>query len=251
MNVIHAIEAKSISVRYSQTRVLDEVSFSIEAGTLTAIVGPNGAGKTTLIKAILGLIPSTGSVSFFDEYQLSSSKRLHRIAYVPQRADIDWDFPLRVRDVVQQGRYRHLGLFKRFSKHDKELVDSALQAVDMVAYSERQIGELSGGQQQRVFLARALAQDADLLIMDEPFQGVDAATEEAIVKILHELRERGKTVIAVHHDLSTVKRYFDHVLLLNCLLISVGKVEETFTHENLRKTYGGRLVTVGDGGVII
>ena len=239
-----ALDVKNISMAYDQNLVVENVSFQIHKGSITAIVGPNGAGKTTLLKAMLGLLPSMGTCEFLGVKNPTSRNLLKNVAYVPQRADIDWDFPLRVQDVVKQGRYRSLGLFKRATKHDNDLIKNALLAVAMEDFSNRQIGELSGGQQQRVFLARALAQNADLLFMDEPFQGVDAATEDAIVNVLFKLREEGKTVVAVHHDLSTLTKYFDGLVLLNRELIAAGEMEKAFNRENLQRAYEGRLTTI-------
>lgn len=243
-----ALRTLGLTVAYDTNVVVDDVTFDIEHGGLIAIVGPNGAGKTTMLKAILGLIPSVaGNVEILGE---TGKKALKNATYVPQRATVDWDFPLTVRDVVMQGRYQHLGLLKRPSDADQKIVDDALDAVSMNDYANRQIGELSGGQQQRVFLARALAQQGDVYFMDEPFQGVDAATESAIVDVLRTLRNEGKTVLVVHHDLSTVRAYFDRVLLLNKTLIAYGPVDEMFTPDLLQQTYGGRLTFFGDSAVL-
>ncbi len=204
-----------------------------------AIVGPNGAGKTTLIKAILGLLKTAaGQVLVYGE---PYAKQQHRVGYEPQRGSVDWDFPSSVLDVVQMGLYGKLGWFKRPGKKEKAIARDALVNVGMEAFESRQISQLSGGQQQRVFLARALVQDADLYFMDEPFQGVDAITERAIIQILRTLRAQGKTVMVVHHDLQTVTEYFDHVMLLNVRSIASGPVDDVFTEDNLRKTYGGRV----------
>jgi manganese/zinc/iron transport system ATP- binding protein len=210
-----------------------------------AIVGPNGAGKTTLIKSILGLIrPVAGHVQVLGgPYR----QRRESVAYVPQRGSVDWDFPTNVLDVVEMGRYGALGWIRRPGKPERERALDALRKVGMEAFAGRQISQLSGGQQQRVFLARALAQDADIYLMDEPFQGVDATTERAIVDILRELRATGKTVIAVHHDLQTVSEYFDWVTLLNVRLIASGPVIDVFTEENLRLTYGGMAAILREG----
>jgi manganese/zinc/iron transport system ATP- binding protein len=206
---------------------------------MSAIVGPNGAGKSTLLKASLGLIPKvSGQVTVFGQ-PLEAAR--DRIAYVPQRASVDWDFPTTVIDVVLMGRYRKLGLFGRVSRAERALATQALARVGMEGFASRQIGQLSGGQQQRVFLARALAQEADLYLLDEPFAGVDAATERAIIDLLKELKDQGKSVIAVHHDLSTVAEYFDHVFLVNVRAMAEGPVATTFTPAALAETYGGRL----------
>jgi manganese/zinc/iron transport system ATP- binding protein len=208
------------------------------------IVGPNGAGKSTLIKAAMGMLPlSSGWVKVFGE---PVKKNLTRIGYVPQRESVDWDFPVSVKDVVLMGRYGHLGLFKRPTKRDRDIAHECLDKVKMLPYANRQISNLSGGQQQRVFLARALAQESDLYFMDEPFAGVDAATESAIVTLLHELRNKGKTLLVVHHDLPTARDYFDTLLLLNMRVVAFGRTEEVFTHELLQKTYGGRLTILSE-----
>lgn len=234
-----ALEVHDLTVSYHAKPVLWNVDFELPEGHLMAIVGPNGAGKTTLLKAMLGLLPlSSGWVKMYerpyDEVRL-------RVGYVPQRGSVDWDFPTTVLDVVVMGRYGRLGWFRRPRRKDWDIARRSLEKVGMEAFSSRQISQLSGGQQQRVFLARALAQEADLYLMDEPFVGVDAVTEKAIVELLQELREQGKTVVVVHHDLQTVPEYFDWVLLLNMRLVSIGAVSDVFTEENLRKTYGGQL----------
>jgi manganese/zinc/iron transport system ATP- binding protein len=209
---------------------------------LLSIVGPNGAGKTTLIKAILGLVrPAAGNVLIYDK-PYEAQRRI--VGYVPQRGTVDWDFPTNVLDVVMMGRYGALGWIRRPRKQERELAMNALEKVGMEGYATRQISQLSGGQQQRVFLARALVQDSTVYLMDEPFQGVDATTERAIVDLLQELRANGKTVVVVHHDLQTVTDYFDWVMLLNIRRIASGPVEETFTPENLRQTYGGRIAFI-------
>jgi manganese/zinc/iron transport system ATP- binding protein len=212
---------------------------SVPGGTLMAIVGPNGAGKTTLIKAILGLVkPAAGQVLIYGKPYLQQ-RRL--VGYVPQRGSVDWDFPTSVLDVVMMGRYGTLGWVRRPGPRERTLAREALDKVGMGDYADRQISQLSGGQQQRVFLARALAQDAQIYFMDEPFQGVDATTERAIVSLLQALRASGKTVIVVHHDLQTVPEYFDWVTMLNVRRIASGPVAEAFTEANLRLAYGGRI----------
>jgi manganese/zinc/iron transport system ATP- binding protein len=207
-----------------------------------AIVGPNGAGKSTLIKALLGIIPlSTGIIRIFNKPYKSVRKR---VGYVPQRNSVDWDFPTTVSDVVMMGRYGHLGWIRRPGKKDKSIVLEAIEKVGMGEYINRQISELSGGQQQRVFLARALVQDADLYLMDEPYQGVDATTEKAISNILKEFRNQGKTIIVVHHDLETVNDYFDWITILNVKLIASGPMEKEFNVDNLKEAYGGSISTL-------
>ena len=234
-----AIEVTDLTVAYQDQPVLWDVDLDVPPSVLLAIVGPNGAGKTTLIKAILGLVrPAAGNVLIYGK-PYEAQRRI--VGYVPQRGSVDWDFPTNVLDVVMMGRYGALGWVRRPGKQERELAMHALEKVGMEAYTNRQISQLSGGQQQRVFLARALVQDATIYLMDEPFQGVDATTERAIVTLLQEFREKGKTVVVVHHDLQTVTDYFDWVMLLNVRRIASGPVGETFTPENLRTTYGGRV----------
>jgi manganese/zinc/iron transport system ATP- binding protein len=234
-----AIEVTDLTVAYGEKPVLWDVDLRAPEGTLMAIVGPNGAGKTTLIKAILDLIPvAAGQVSI---YGRPYKEQRQLVGYVPQRGSVDWDFPTSVLDVVMMGRYGTLGWFRRPGRREKQLALDALEKVGMSDYANRQISQLSGGQQQRTFLARALVQDAQVYLMDEPFQGVDATTERAIVNLLKELRAAGKTVVVVHHDLQTVPEYFDWVTLLNVRRIASGPVNEVFTEENLRVTYGGRV----------
>jgi manganese/zinc/iron transport system ATP- binding protein len=234
-----ALEVTDLTVAYHEKPVLWDVDLDVPSGILLAIVGPNGAGKTTLIKTILDLLqPAAGQVLIYGK-PYGEQRRL--VGYVPQRGSVDWDFPTDVLDVVMMGRYGALGWFKRPSAHEQALAQEALDKVGMSAFADRQISQLSGGQQQRVFLARALVQDAQIYFMDEPFQGVDATTERAIVTLLQDLRAAGKTVIAVHHDLQTVPEYFDWVTLLNVRRIASGPVGQVFTEENLRLTYGGRV----------
>lgn len=234
-----AIEVNDLTVAYREKPVLWDVDLTVPAGVLMAIVGPNGAGKTTLIKAMLGLLkPAAGQILIHGR-PYAEQRRL--VAYVPQRGSVDWDFPTSVLDVVQMGRYGALGWLRRVGRRERELALEALDKVGMVDLADRQISQLSGGQQQRVFLARALVQDARVYLMDEPFQGVDAKTERAIVTVLQTLREAGDTVLVVHHALQTVTEYFDWVTLLNVRKIAAGPVSEVFTDENLRVTYGGRV----------
>ncbi len=238
-HLIPALAVRDLTVAYRDKPVLWDIDLTVPAGVLVAIVGPNGAGKTTLIKAVLGLLPiAAGQVLVFDK---PYARQRDRVAYVPQRGSVDWDFPASVLDVVLMGLYGKIGWIRRPGRADRQKAMTALEQVGMDAFASRQISQLSGGQQQRVFLARALVQDADLYLMDEPFQGVDATTERAIVSLMHGLRERGKTVLVVHHDLQTVSDYFDHVMLLNIRCIASGPVESVFTEENLRLTYGGRV----------
>jgi len=242
-----AIEVTDLTVAYGEKPVLWDVDLEVPQGVLMAIVGPNGAGKTTLIRAVLGMLkPAAGRALVFGK-PYEEQRKL--VAYVPQRGSVDWDFPTSVLDVVLMGRYGHLGWVRRPGQADKAAAREALEHVGMAELQGRQISQLSGGQQQRVFLARALVQHADLYFMDEPFQGVDATTELAIVELLQELRSRGKTVVAVHHDLQTVPEYFDQVTLLNVRRIASGPVDDVFTEENLRLTYGGRAAFFGRNGV--
>lgn len=228
-----------LTVAYHRKPVLWDIDLDIPEGKLVGIVGPNGAGKSTLIKACLELIPKTsGAVGIYGK---PYSEQRHLVGYVPQRESVDWDFPVSALDVVVMGTYRQLGWFRRVGKKQKDLAMKALEDVGISHLAHRQISHLSGGQQQRVFLARALAQDAKVYLMDEPFAAVDAATEEAIVKLLRSLNERGKTCLVVHHDLATVSRYFDWLILLNMRVVAAGPTEEVFTAENLQKTYGGQL----------
>lgn len=231
-----AVQVDDLTVAYNYKPVLWDVDFSVPEGVLMAIVGPNGAGKSTLIKAILGIIkPLAGSVSIFGK---PYEKQRKLVAYVPQKGSVDWDFPTTAFDVVQMGTYGSLGWIKRPGEKEKKIALEAMEKVGMLSFRNRQISQLSGGQQQRVFLARALAQDASIYFMDEPFQGVDATTEIAIINILKELRKAGKTVVVVHHDLQTVPEYFDWVTFLNVKKIATGPVKDIFNDDNLTKTYG-------------
>lgn len=238
-NLEPALVIDDLTVAYNSKPAIWDIDLRVPPGVLMAIVGPNGAGKSTLIKAALKLIPrSAGTVRFYGRpYEQARSL----VGYVPQRGSVDWDFPTSVIDVVTMGLYGKLGWFRRPGRHERTLAMHALEQVGMQEFAERQISQLSGGQQQRTFLARALVQDARIYFMDEPFAAVDAVTERAIVAILRELRARGKTVIVVHHDLQTVPDYFDWVTLLNVEVIASGPTAATFTPENLRQTYGGRV----------
>ena len=239
----YALEVTDLTVAYDNKPALWDIDLNVPKGVLMAIVGPNGAGKTTLIKAIQGLVSiAAGRVLVFGK-QYSENRKL--VAYVPQRGSVDWDFPTSVVDVVKMGTYGSLGWFKRPGKKEHLLALEALDKVGMLEFHNRQISKLSGGQQQRVFLARALVQDAEIYLMDEPFQGVDATTEKAIVAILKELRSKGKTIVVVHHDLQTVREYFDSIALLNVRLIESGYVKTVFNYENLASTYGGNVKSFG------
>lgn len=238
--MIHpAIETHDLAVSYRGNPVLRGVDIQIPSGSLTGIMGPNGAGKSTLLKAIMGMLtPDAGWVKLLGQ---PLSQVLGRVGYVPQRETVDWDFPVTVMDVALMGTCAGLGWFKRPGKRHRARALAALRDTGMEDLAHRQIGELSGGQQQRTFLARALAQDADVYLMDEPFAGVDAASERAIVSLLEKMRDAGKTVVVVHHDLQTAERYFDRLLLLNLRVIAHGPVEEVFRHDVLELTYGGKL----------
>ncbi|MDR2650683.1 MAG: metal ABC transporter ATP-binding protein [Clostridiales bacterium] len=235
----YAVEVEDLTVAYDAKPVIWDIDLKIPKGQLMAVVGPNGAGKTTLIKAMLGLLkPVAGTVRFLDgSGDIRALK--NRIGYVPQSGSVDWDFPATVQDVALMGRYGKLGWIRRPRESDIELTNQALQKVGMREYASRQISRLSGGQQQRVFLARALTQEAEVYFMDEPFKGVDAQTERAIIALLKELKEQGKTVVVVHHDLQTVPDYFDWVTLINLRVIASGPVKDVFHEENLKKTYCG------------
>lgn len=235
-NSQYALQAHQLSVNYDKTPVLWDISLKIPSGEIVGIIGPNGAGKSTFIKTALGLLqPISGKIEFFGQ-PLSACRR--RIAYVPQRESVDWDFPILVRDLVLMGRYGSLGLFRWPRQADQAAVDHCLELVGMSAYANRQISQLSGGQQQRAFIARALVQEADVYFMDEPFAGVDMATETAIMNILRQLKAKGKTVFVVHHDLNTVESYFDWLIMLNMRLIACGNVLEVYNADTLNMTYG-------------
>lgn len=243
-NQVPALEVHDLTVAFDRKPVLWNIDLTIPQGKIVGIVGPNGAGKSTLIKAIMGLLPlSSGYTRLFDQ---PLSEVRSRISYVPQRESVDWDFPASVMDVVLMGRYAKMGLFKRPRKADRDAALDCLKKVGMEAFANRQISQLSGGQQQRTFLARALAQQADIYFMDEPFAGVDAATEKTIINLLRGMTAAGKTVIVVHHDLQSVANYFDWVIMLNTRLIASGPTAETFTQEHLHETYGGKLTLLAD-----
>lgn len=234
--LIPALQAHQLTVNYDKTPVLWDISLEIPQGLLVGIVGPNGAGKSTLIKAALDLVqPLSGKVEFFGQ-PLKTVRQ--RVGYVPQRETVDWDFPIKVRDLVLMGRYGRLGMLKWPRAADWAAADHYLNIVGLAAYADRQISQLSGGQQQRVFIARALLQEADLYFMDEPFAGVDLATEKVIIQLLHQLKAKNKTVFVVHHDLNTVDHYFDWVIMLNMRLVACGPVSEVFNSDTLNSTYG-------------
>ena len=234
-----SIETHNLTVSYNRRPVLWNIDFELPTGSIVGIIGPNGSGKTTLLKAIMGLVPtSSGYVKIFGK-DLADVRQ--QISYVPQRESVDWDFPASVMDIVLMGRYKKSNLMRRISKEDREIAVEALEKVNMLEFSNRQISQLSGGQQQRVFIARSLAQGGDLYIMDEPFVGVDAATEEAILSLLADMKKEGKTVVVVHHDLQTAKDYFDWIVLLNTRMVAVGPKDEIFKEELLQEAYGGKL----------
>ncbi|MHB0777043.1 metal ABC transporter ATP-binding protein [Halomonas sp. WWR20] len=234
-----ALHVEDLTVSYHSKPVLWDIDFDVPPGVMAAIVGPNGAGKSTLIKSILGLVPSVaGHVTLFGR---PYRRQRRRVGYVPQRSSVDWDFPTTALDVVTMGLYGHLGWLRRPGRRERHAALQALEMMGMQDFAQRQISQLSGGQQQRVFLARALVQQAEVYFLDEPMAGVDATTERAIVDILRSLRDAGKTVIVVHHDLQTVRSYFDWLLILNVRVIAQGTVRDVYTAANLRKAYGGQI----------
>ena len=238
------LSVSDLTVAYHRKPVVWDIGFDIPQGSLVGIVGPNGAGKSTLLKAVMDLIPrASGRIEVFGKPWKQSR---HRVGYVPQRESVDWDFPVDALDVVTMGLYRELGWFRPVRQKHRDRAMEALDRVGIADLARRQISQLSGGQQQRTFLARALVQDADLYLMDEPFAAVDAATERAIVYILKELQNAGRTAVVIHHDLQTVPEYFDYVVLLNMRIVAHGPVAEAFTTENLQKTYGGRLTLLDE-----
>ncbi|HEX4131497.1 MAG TPA: metal ABC transporter ATP-binding protein [Pirellulales bacterium] len=240
------LDVHDVTVAYHRKPVLWDIDLTLAEPTLAGIVGPNGAGKSTFIKAVLGLVPlASGQVRVFGQ-ELAAVRK--RIGYVPQRESVDWDFPVTVLDVVLMGTYGKLGWFRRPGSAERRWAHECLDRVGLADLAARQIGQLSGGQQQRTFLARALAQEAELYLMDEPMAGVDAATEQVVFGLLEELRQAGKTVLVVHHDLRTVVKYYETVIMLNMRLVATGPTDEVFTHENLRKTYGGRLAILDAAG---
>ena len=243
------LEIHDLTVSYDRRPVLWGVDLTLPKGALVGIIGPNGAGKSTLLKTAMGLIPaSSGYVKVLGE---PLDKVRTQISYVPQRESVDWDFPASALDVVLMGRYGKVGLFRKLRQSDKAVAMECLRKVNLEGFAHRQISQLSGGQQQRVFIARALAQDAQLYCMDEPFAGVDMATEVAIVEILRELTRKGKTVVVVHHDLQSVPKYFDWTILLNVRLIASGPTPQVFTNELLQETYGSKLTVLSSVSELI
>ena len=242
-----ALEVRRMTVSYGSRPVLWDVDATFPPGALSAIVGPNGAGKSTLLRASLGLLPMDAGQVYIEGRPARSA--LDRVAYVPQRDSVDWDFPITVREVVEMGRYPATGWIRRVPRADRVIVDECLERVGMAPYARRQIGQLSGGQRQRVFIARALAQEAPVLLMDEPFAGVDARTEAALLDLLRELRDAGSSVVVVHHDLGTVRGAFDWALVLNVRSVAAGPVSEVIVPEVLRRAYGAASVDVGEESV--
>ncbi len=243
------LEAHNLTVSYNGNPVLWNIDFTLPSGQLCGIIGPNGSGKTTLLKAIMGLIPP--SAGFIKIYDQALENVRQRISYVPQRETVDWDFPASVYDVVLMGRYSTKKILKRLKPLDHKIALESLELVGLSAYKNRQIAQLSGGQQQRVFLARALAQQADLYLLDEPFTGVDAASEEAILGVLTSLRDQGKSIVVVHHDLQTAKNYFDWIVLLNTRLVASGPKDQIFKDQLLQEAYGGKLTLLSKVGELL
>ena len=241
-----SLEVRRLTSSYSSRPALWDVDATFPHATLAAIVGPNGAGKSTLLKAVVGLQPVDAGHVLIDGQPAVES--LDRVAYVPQRDAVDWDFPITVREVVEMGRYRRAGWVRRLRATDRDVVDQAIDRVGMTPFARRQIGELSGGQRQRVFIARALAQQAPLMLLDEPFAGVDARTESALLDLLREFRSEGRTVIVVHHDIATVRARFDWALLLNVRTVACGPVSESLDAESLRRAYGGAVAEADTEG---
>lgn len=244
----NSIEVKGLSVSYEKKRVLTNIFLNVEPGNVYGVIGPNGAGKSTLFKSILGLIDTNAGDITVLENNIEEVRK--RVAYVPQKDDVDWSFPATVMDVVLQGRYPHKKILQRLDAHDRNIANKALEDIGIEDLADRQIGQLSGGQQQRVFIARALCQEAEIFFLDEPFVGVDNLTEEKIIQLLKQLAKDGKTLLVVHHDLSTVEQYFDKVILLNQRLIAYGDTETTFTKENMSKCYGPQLAILHKTGLI-
>ena len=236
------IEAHNLTVLYGRKPAIWNVDFKLPEGQVIGIMGPNGSGKSTLLKSIMGVVaPTTGYTKVYDQ---DLNQVRHKVSYVPQRQEIDWDFPASVWDIVSMGRFHVRGLFKRLTSEDNDIIQESLEKVNMLGFAKRQISQLSGGQQQRVFLARAIAQQGELFLMDEPFAGVDIATEEMIVDLLKEMKDHGKTLVIVHHDLHTAQSYFDHLVLMNTRLVACGKTSDVFTDQILTDTYGGKLTTI-------
>ncbi len=235
----HSIEVHNLTVAYNQLPVLWDVDFELPKGQIIGIVGPNGSGKSTLLKAIMNLLPLSSGFVKIKGKDLEQMR--DEVAYVPQRETVDWQFPASVKEVVRMGRYQPKKLFRKLKDLDHQLVNEALEKVQMSSFSDRQIGQLSGGQQQRVFIARALAQGAEIYLLDEPFVGIDVASEKAIMDLLIQMKSEGKTIVIVHHDLQAVTNHFDYLIMLNTRLVAQGPIREVLTAENLQATYGGQL----------
>lgn len=241
------LEVEQLTVNYEKTSVLWDINFTIPEKKIVGILGPNGAGKSTLLKALLGLVkPLSGQISFFGK-PLSQVRQ--KVGYVPQRSSVDWDFPITAFDLVMMGRYGKMGLLKWASKEDREATRTALEQVEMLPFANRQIGQLSGGQQQRLFIARALVQDADIYLLDEPFAGIDMATEKTLINLFRTLREKGKTLLIVHHNLSSAENYFDWLILLNTCLIACGSTPEIFNQQNIWRTYGRSSILLDEAAI--
>ncbi len=248
VQTMSSISIKGLSVSYEKKRVLTNLYMELEGSNIYGVLGPNGAGKSTMFKAILGLVDVNAGTILIDEKSIDEVRK--RVVYVPQKNDVDWNFPATVYDIVMMGRYPHKKTLERFNKEDHRIVKEALEEVGIINLKDRQIGELSGGQQQRAFIARALCQQADIFLLDEPFVGVDMTTEDQIIAILKKLADQGKTLLVVHHDLSSVEEYFDKVILLNQRLIAYGDTVTTFTPENISKAYGGQLPILHRTGMV-
>lgn len=243
-----AIAIKDLSVSYERKRVLTNIFLTVESGHIHGIIGPNGAGKSTLFKAILGLLDINTGLVLIKGKPIEDMRK--EVVYVPQKDEVDWQFPATVKDIVLQGRYPHKKIYQRLSKYDHDIADDAMSNLGIIHLKERQIGALSGGQQQRVFLARALCQQAEIFLLDEPLVGVDATTEEKTIQILQDLAKAGKTLMVIHHDLSTVEAYFDRVIMLNQRLIAHGETNLTFTRTNIERTYKAQLSILHKTGLI-
>src|SRR5580692_970878 len=244
---MNILEVEQLTVNYEKTSVLWDINFVIPEKKIVGILGPNGAGKSTLLKALLGLVkPISGHISFFGK-PLSEVRQ--KVGYVPQRSSVDWDFPITAFDLVMMGRYGKMGLLKWASKEDREATRAAIEQVEMLAFADRQIGQLSGGQQQRLFIARALVQDADIYLLDEPFAGIDLATEKTLLILFEALRKKGKTLLIVHHNLASTENYFDWLILLNTCLIATGSVGEVFNQQNIWRTYGRSSILLDEAAI--
>jgi len=247
--ISHDLTVADLTVSYARVPALHHVSFSLSCGRCVGLLGPNGAGKSTLLKALAGLLPrETGRIAFHGQTIAGAT---HEFAYLPQREQIDWDFPTNVRGLVEMGRFLRLGWWRRYRGEDRAAVDEAIAAMHLTPLEKRQISALSGGQQQRAFLARALAQQAHVFLLDEPFTGLDKPTQDNLKSLLRELRDQGKLIIASHHDLPSVPELFDHVLLLNGELIASGPLDEAFTEPNIGKTYSTRIFAALDHGMAV